>query len=339
MDNMQAVIAISIGDIGGIGPEVVLKAFAHSSLFEVTVPVLFAPPQYLARFQHQINSTVDIRIATFPEEPAQGVLNIIPVTEPGTEYTPGKPSVEAGSISLEAIEKAAELCISGKAAALVTAPISKESIGLAGSPYKGHTDLLRDLTGSNEVLMVLASPSMRVSLATVHIPLFEVPAAICLESVQRTIELSRDALVRDFGIDNPRIAVLGLNPHAGDGGFLGREELDIIGPAIQTSAANGIQVYGPFPADGFFSAYGDSNYDLIVAMYHDQGLIPLKMSAEGRAVNVTCELPIVRTSPDHGTAFDIAGSNTADPGSFIEAVRTALHISEHRLHATEAGYS
>lgn len=282
-------VAITVGDPAGIGPEVAARAAADRSVLEVCDPVLYAPPS-------------------------------------GITFVPGMLSAEAGRAAYNLVVRATADAQQGVVDAVATAPVNKEAFRLAGLPWSGHTDLLQHLTGAAHVAMMFHSDALRVVLATVHLPLADVPRALTREALESTIELTSRALPR-FGIAAPRIAVAGLNPHAGEHGLFGREEADVIQPAIAACRARGIEVTGPFPADTLFVRATRGEFDVVVACYHDQGLIPVKLVAFGQAVNVTLGLPIVRTSVDHGTAFDIAGRGVADPGSMIAAVRLAARLS------------
>ena len=262
---------------------------------------------------------------------AERRLNIIPTPGEFSQAEIGRPTAASGQCSLDALTAAFTDVHSGAAQALVTAPISKEAIGMAGSSYHGHTEMLADYCGRGDnVIMILSSNTMNVGLVTAHIPLREVASNLTSENVTRSIRLGASAMEVDFGIASPRLAVLALNPHAGDGGYLGGEEADLIIPALEACRATGIEVDGPFAADGFFSAHNKTMYDLIIAMYHDQGLVPFKMQAKGRGVNISSGLPIVRTSPDHGTAFGIASHGLASAESMKEAVLAARRIALNR---------
>jgi 4-hydroxythreonine-4-phosphate dehydrogenase len=282
-------IAITVGDPAGIGPEIAAKAAADSRMHGVCEPVIYAP-------------------------------------DAGADVTPGLLSAAAGRAAYDTLVRAVADAQGGLVDGIATAPVSKEAFALAGLPWKGHTDLLAHLTGSAMVAMMFESPVLRVVLATVHIPLRDVPAALTRDLLERTIALTAAELPR-FGVDAPRIAVAGLNPHAGEHGLMGREDDEVIRPAIRASRAAGIDVAGPFPADTIFLRAHRGEFDVVVACYHDQGLIPVKLLAFGRAVNVTLGLPIVRTSVDHGTAFDIAGRGVADHGSMVEAVLLAARLA------------
>jgi 4-hydroxythreonine-4-phosphate dehydrogenase len=286
-------VAITVGDPSGIGPEVAAAAAGDPAVREVCDPVLYGPPA-------------------------------------GQSFRPGLLSADAGRAAYDAIVRATDDAMRGSVAAVATAPINKEGLRLAGLPWSGHTDLLAHLTKSPRVAMMFHSEPLRVVLATVHVPLVEVSALLTRELMEETIALTARELPR-FGRPSPRIAVAGLNPHAGEHGLFGREEQTAIAPAIEAARARGIDVEGPFPADTLFVRAVRGEFDVVVACYHDQGLIPVKLAAFGRAVNVTLGLPIVRTSVDHGTAFDIAGKGVADAGSMIEAVKLAARL------AVEAG--
>jgi len=282
-------IAITAGDPAGIGPEIARRTAADARVLDVCEPILYAPP-------------------------------------PGQVFAPGVLSAGAGRAAYDSIVRASDAARRGGVAAIATAPINKEALRLAGLPWNGHTDLLAHLTGARSVAMMFYSDALRVVLATVHLPLAEVPKAITADSMAATIRLTAAELPR-FGYPRPRIAVAGLNPHAGEHGLFGSEEDTAIRPAIEASRADGIDASGPFPADTLFVRARRGEFDVVVACYHDQGLIPVKLLAFGQAVNVTLGLPIIRTSVDHGTAFDIAGRGAADPESMIAAVLLAARLA------------
>jgi 4-hydroxythreonine-4-phosphate dehydrogenase len=236
-------------------------------------------------------------------------------------------SAAAGRAAYHAIVEATRDAKAGRIDAVATAPVNKEAFAAAGLPWRGHTDLLAHLTGAPRVAMMFYAEALRVVLATVHIPLAEVPGALTGEVLEGTIDLAARELPR-YGFPSPRLALAGLNPHAGEHGVIGREDDDVLAPAVAASQSRGIQVTGPFPADTIFVRAMRGEFDAVIACYHDQGLIPIKLVAFGRAVNVTLGLPIVRTSVDHGTAFDIAGTGTADPSSLIEAIKLAARLAE-----------
>jgi len=286
------VIAITVGDPGGVGPEIARKAAASPRVIACCKPVIYGPWR-------------DEALAAFEK---------------------GKPTAEGGRAAYDAIATAVGDALAKKVDAIATGPISKEGFALAGHQWKGHTDLLAHLTGAERVAMMFWSPRLRVVLATVHIPLAEVPAALTAARLRDAVELSHLEMPR-FGIARPRIGVAALNPHAGEHGLIGGEEEAVMRPAIDAMRSEGVDVAGPFPADTLFVRAASGEFDVIVAAYHDQGLIPVKLLGFGSAVNVTLGLPIVRTSVDHGTAYDIAGKNTADEGSLIEAVLLAARLA------------
>jgi 4-hydroxythreonine-4-phosphate dehydrogenase len=282
-------IGITVGDPSGIGPEIARKTADDARVREVCEPVLYGPPH-------------------------------------GTRFAPGVLSAEAGRAAYDAICAAVRDAQAGTIGAMATAPINKLAFARAGLPWKGHTDLLGHLTGSSRVAMMFWSEPLKVVLATVHVPLSEVPAVLTREVMDGTIDLTSRELPR-FGIVRPRLAVAGLNPHAGEEGLLGEEERTVIGPAVQAARGRGIQIEGPLPGDTVFVRATKGEFDAVIACYHDQGLIPVKLLAFGHSVNVTLGLPIIRTSVDHGTAFDIAGQDKADPTSLIEATLLAGRLA------------
>jgi 4-hydroxythreonine-4-phosphate dehydrogenase len=287
---MKPRVAITAGDPAGIGPEVAALAAADSRVLAACEPVIYSPPD-------------------------------------SARFAPGVLSAEAGRAAYDIIVRAVDEARNGHVQAIATAPVNKEAFRLAGLPWSGHTDLLAHLTGASHVAMMFHSEPLRVVLATVHVALADVPRLLTQSVMETTIALTARELPR-FGIVRPRIAVAGLNPHAGEHGLFGREEETAIGPAIEACRRRGIDVSGPFPADTIFVRARKGEFDVVVACYHDQGLIPVKLVAFGQAVNVTLGLPIVRTSVDHGTAFDIAGKGAADPESMIAAVLLAAKLAK-----------
>jgi 4-hydroxythreonine-4-phosphate dehydrogenase len=246
-------------------------------------------------------------------------------------FTPGVLSAAAGQAAYDTIVRAVRDAQAGRVQGIATAPLNKEALALAGLPWRGHTEMLASLTNTAEVAMMFWSDALRVVLATIHIPLADVPSALTTESVSGIIGLTHRELPR-FGFTSPRLALAGLNPHAGEHGLLGREESDVLEPAVARSAASGINIAGPLPGDTVFVRAMRGEFDAVIACYHDQGLIPVKLAAFGKAVNVTLGLPIVRTSVDHGTAFDIAGKGVADPESMVQAVLLAAKLASGHSH-------
>jgi 4-hydroxythreonine-4-phosphate dehydrogenase len=303
-----APILITMGEPAGIGPEVAIAAFEH--------------------FGGRIGAR-PLRLVGDPGLFASHREHVIP-THARAEAIPGTLNVANADAVTEAIELAVRACLQGDAAALVTAPINKAVLNEAGFPHPGHTEFLAALTGARRAVMMLASEKLRVVPLTIHLPVAEVPAAISKQAVFETAEIIATALRRDFGILNPRLAVAGLNPHAGEDGMLGAEEEKIIAPAIAALQARGFAVTGPLSADTLFHEEARRTYDAALCMYHDQALIPIKTLSFWDGVNVTLGLPIVRTSPDHGTALDIAGTGKADPRSMIAAVKLAADMADER---------
>jgi 4-hydroxythreonine-4-phosphate dehydrogenase len=328
---MKPTIAITVGDYNGIGPEVSLKAIATPLVRRLCTPVLVGPSGVFER----VASRLALRMGFHPFPSAgKDRGTSVQVLEPDggnrVRFSPGRLSADAGAAAGAAIRASVGLVLGGEARALVTAPVSKHALHLAGINAPGQTELLQRLTHSPHVAMMLVSGSLRVGLVTIHTPLRRVPHELTGALLRERISVIHRALRTDWRIRSPRLAVLALNPHAGEGGDIGNEEQRVILPVIASLREQGMRLVGPFPADAFFARYEPGSYDAVVAMYHDQGLIPVKMSARGHAVNVSVGLPFVRTSPDHGTAFDIAGRSIADPSSMIEAIRTAVMLASHR---------
>jgi len=284
-------VGITVGDPAGIGPEIALKAAADPAVLEVCEPCLYGP-----------HHDTDLEA-----------------------FVPGQLSAEAGRVACEAIARAVEDVRLGRLDAIATAPINKEAFALAEIPFKGHTDLLAMLTKSGRAVMMFHSEPLRVVLATVHVPLRDVPGLLTPELIDSVIDIAAREMPR-FGYRSPRLALAGLNPHAGEHGLIGGEDDAVLRPGVERARARDIDISGPWPGDTVFGRAARGEFDAVIACYHDQGLIPVKLLAFGRAVNVTLGLPIIRTSVDHGTAFDIAGKGIADPASLIEAVKLAARL-------------
>jgi 4-hydroxythreonine-4-phosphate dehydrogenase len=306
-------VALTCGDINGIGPEIALKAI--SKPWEQHVEFILIGPEKI--FSNAWNNN------SVKAPPSSNVWNVGLNEVP----SPGKITAEASMTAVAAIERGVQGCLAGKLDAMVTTPICKEGLQMANVPFPGHTEMIAAMTGRTRYGMMLMGKGLRVMLVTRHLPLRDVADALTQENILEAIELTGEAL-EQFGFKQGRIGVCGLNPHAGDGGALGREEADVIAPAIESAKARGQNVAGPVPADVIFYQALQSKFDAVVAMYHDQGLGPLKMHAFDCGVNWTVGLPIIRTSPDHGTAFDIAGQDKADPSSMIAAIETAIALAE-----------
>ena len=321
------IIAISIGDPNGIGVEILLKTFQDNSLLEQCIPVVYANEAFIQKQQLLFDTQVPLGL--MEGAPKQGVLNIVSIWQETPKAAFGKQTAKAGVAAFESLQAAATAVQEGEADALVTAPINKAAIKSHDFPFAGHTHYLGALWGGN-ALMLLAHDALRVALLTDHIPLLKVTTAITVELVkQKTKQLSK-TLEDDFGCQMPKIALLGLNPHAGDQGVIGNEDDTVLKPAIATLKKEGVEISGPFAADGFFGQKSYRNFDAVLSCYHDQGLVGFKTLAFGQGVNITTGLPFVRTSPDHGTAFDIAGKGVASHVSFAAAVQMACTIYNNR---------
>ena len=326
----KPVIGISCGDINGIGPEVIIKTFADHRLLDYCTPVIFASNK-LVNFYRKAVSDTHFNYQSIKDFSRIGPkqINLIHCWEEEVVINPGQLNEAGGKYAVKSLLKAAEAIKAGHIQGLVTGPIHKKNVQGEAFSYTGHTPFLKEVDGAKDVLMLLYDANLRVALVTEHLPLKEVAKQITKEVILSKLNLLHQSLRRDFGIDKPKIAVLGLNPHAGDEGLIGDEEEKIIAPALK-EAKNKMLVYGPFSADGFFARASYTQFDAVLAMYHDQGLVPFKTIAAGEGVNYTAGLSFVRTSPDHGTAFDIAGKNIADAASFTHAVFECIDIINRR---------
>jgi 4-hydroxythreonine-4-phosphate dehydrogenase len=327
---VKPLIAITIGDFNGVGPEIALKAAAHAATRRVCTPLLVGPLNIFEHVHAQLKIKVKLQKVIFPWRENSS----IPVVDVGdglwSDIRYGEVTKGAGKTAGTAIEKAVELCSTGKASAMVTAPVSKEALQLAGYSFPGQTEMVALLSRSSKVAMMLISDVMRIGLVTIHTPLRSVPEGLSREKVVDKTTIIAESLKKNFKIPKPRIAILSLNPHAGEHGILGSEEHDFITPAIEDLKAAGIDAEGPMSADAFFGTGHYKSYDAILAMYHDQGLIPVKMSSFGTTVNFSAGLNIIRTSPGHGTAFDIAGKGKANISSMLEAIKYAVRFSANK---------
>ncbi|MEM6328025.1 MAG: 4-hydroxythreonine-4-phosphate dehydrogenase PdxA [Bacteroidota bacterium] len=327
-------LALSLGDPGGIGPEIVLRTARDEDLTARARLVAVGPASILQEQAEALGLGPVAIVSSCAELPSSGALGVIDTGGDAFEW--GRTTAANGEHALRAIARACDACLAGEADGMVTAPISKEAIALAGADFPGHTEFLQRRTEAEAVVMVLAARlgagPLRVALATIHEPVRRVADLITPARLGSVLGTLNRGLRERLGIDHPRIAVLGLNPHASDGGVIGMDDLETVAPAIEAAREAGIDATGPFPADAFFGRGSWARADAVLAMYHDQGLAPFKALAMGGGVNLTLGLPIVRTSPDHGTAFDIAGQGLADAGSFTEAVRLAAEMAGRRTH-------
>ncbi len=320
-------IGISIGDVAGIGLEVIIKTFSDPRIFDAITPIIYGNSSIAKAYRKGLNiNDFSFNLIKNCEEANPKRVNIIDVStnEIGLNY--GVPSKETGELALKSLEQATADLASNKIDAIVTAPIDKNIIQSKGFNFPGHTEYLTKMANVNEALMLMIEDNLRVGVVTGHIPVKEIASNISIEVILNKLRIFNQSLLNDFGLVKPKLAILGLNPHSGDHGLIGDEEKNIILPAIEKANEEGILAFGPFSADGFFGSGNFNNFDGILAMYHDQGLIPFKTLAYMGGVNFTAGLPIVRTSPAHGTAFDIAGKGIANESSFRTAVYYALDI-------------
>lgn len=336
MENKKLRVAITHGDTNGIGYEIIFKTFAEPTMLELCTPIIYGSPKVAAYHRNALGIQANFTIINTAEEAHAGKLNLLPVFEEEVKVELGTPSKEAGMAAFKALERVMEDYKNGKIDMLVTAPINKNNIQCEEFDFCGHTEYIEERVGDGKkALMILMNDIMKVALVTTHLPIREVAGAITKETIMEKATIFNDSLKRDFRISNPRMAILALNPHSGDGGLLGKEEEEIIIPAIKELSDNGVYAFGPFAADGFFGHGTYEYFDGILAMYHDQGLAPFKSLDMGDGVNYTAGLPIVRTSPDHGTAYEIAGKNVADESSFRHSVYVALDVFRNRINYDE----
>ncbi len=327
----KPIIGITTGDLNGIGIEVIIKTFSDNRMLELCTPVIFASNKVINFYRrispdHTFNFTSTKDLTKL--NPKQ--INIFNCWEDEVSLQPGVLTESGGKYAVRSLMVAAQCLKDGQLDGIVTAPIHKSNTNIPDFPFTGHTPFFKDKFGAKDVLMLLFSNSFRVGLVTEHIPVSKISAAITKEVLLSKLAIMKECLVRDFGIDKPKIAVLGLNPHAGDDGQIGTEEQTVIKPVIDQLRNAGNLVFGPYSADAFFARTVYSEFDAVLAMYHDQGLVAFKTIAQGEGVNYTAGLPVIRTSPDHGTAFDIAGKNLADPSSFREAVYQCIDLINQR---------
>ncbi len=328
----RPVIGVSVGDLNGIGIELIIKTFNDSRIMDFCTPVIFASNKsvnFYRKLMPELNLNTNVIKDMSKITPKQ--LNIFNVWEDEVEIKPGEMNNTGGKYGVMSLQAAVQALKDKTIDALVTAPLHKYTMQSNEFNFTGHTPYLKQTFNAEEVLMLMTAENMKVALLTEHLAIGDVAKHITKEQIIKKINLLKASLKKDFGIDRPRIAVLGLNPHAGDEGLVGREEKDIIRPAVLESKKNDCIVMGPYPADAFFARGSHEKFDAVLAMYHDQGLIPFKSLAVGEGTNFTAGLSVIRTSPDHGTAFDIAGKNKADESSFRAAVFAAIDIYDTRM--------
>lgn len=330
-ENRKIRVGVTHGDINGVGYEVILKAFSDSTMFDLCTPIVYGSPKVAAYHRKAVELQTSFSIINTAEEAQEGKLSILACTEDELKVELSKPSAEAGKAALDALERALADYKEGLIDVLVTAPINKHSIQSDEFHFPGHTEYIEERVGEGEkALMILMKDDFRVALVTGHLPVKDISAALTKELIMEKMDIFNRSLKQDFNIGCPRIAVFSLNPHAGDNGLLGTEETEVIIPAMKEMQAKGVQCFGPYPADGFMGSGNFTHFDGILAMYHDQGLAPFKALAMDEGVNYTAGLPIVRTSPAHGTAYDIAGQGVATEDSFRQAIYTAIDVYRNR---------
>jgi 4-hydroxythreonine-4-phosphate dehydrogenase len=322
-------VGISVGDLNGIGLEVIIKTFSDNRIFEFCTPVLFASSKVFSEHKKALNSEIQVQGITSLDAVIHGKLNVMNIWKEEVAIDFGIPSPASGAFALQSLEAATAALKNNEVDVLVTAPISKDNIQSETFAFPGHTEYLESQL-DGESLMILMTDSLRLGLVTGHIPVAKVSETITKELIHQKADIMHRTLVQDFGISKPKIAVLGLNPHCGDHGVIGSEDDAVIQPALLELQDQGQLVYGPYAAEGFFGSQNYLKFDGVLAMYHDQGLVAFKSIAFGQGVNFTAGLSHIRTSPDHGTAFEIAGKNQAEAASFAEAMHTALAIFKTR---------
>lgn len=331
MENRKIRVGITHGDINGVGYEVILKTFSDPTMLELCTPVIYGSPKVAAYHRKAMEIPTNFSIVNTAEDAQDGRVNVVNCIEEELKVELSKPTPEAGKAALTALEKALADYRAGLFDVLVTAPINKHTIQSDTFHFPGHTEYIEERVGDGQkALMILLKGDFRVALVTGHVPVRDIPGMLTKELIMEKMKIFHQSLKKDFGIDNPRIAVFSLNPHAGDHGLLGTEEEEIIIPAMKEMIAKGVQCFGPYPADGFMGSGNYTHFDGILAMYHDQGLAPFKALAMDEGVNFTAGLPIVRTSPAHGTAYDIAGKGVASEDSFRQAVYVAMDVFRNR---------
>ena len=323
-------VGISIGDFNGIGPEIIMKALKDKTITDFFTPIIFGSGKLFTYQKNIFKLNYNFNYITETSQAQSDKINMVNLWKDNVNVDLGKPTEESTKMAIDSLEAATMALINGEIDVLVTAPINKEEMMKNGFAHAGHTGYLEEKFGKKG-LMFLVTDDLKVAVSTHHIPIVQVAENISKEKIKKQIKILNQCLIEDFQIERPKIAVLGLNPHAGDGGAIGNEEIEIIEPAIRELFENGILAFGPFPADSFFQPNKYKNYDAVLAMYHDQGLAPFKTLAYEEGVNFTAGLPFIRTSPDHGVAYDIAGKNIADEQSFSEAIFMAIKIFKNRL--------
>ena len=333
----KLVVGITQGDSNGIGYEVIIKSLADERTLDSFTPVIYGSSKLMGFYRKTVHNIgpMDINVINSAADAKQKKVNLVNCLPDNIYAEPGQSTPDSAKSAITCLEAAVKDLKDGQIDVLVTGPINKRAMNAEGFSETGHTEYLQKEFGADDVTMIMVSDQLKVGVVTGHIPLREVPANISKDSILRKLRIMKASLERDFGVTDPKIAVLGLNPHCGDGGLLGDEEQNIILPAVLEANQEGIQAFGPYSPDGFFGLGNYSRFDATLAMYHDQGLAPFKALAFEEGVNFTAGLPVVRTSPDHGTAYEMAGRDEADPRSMMHAIYTAIDIFRRRLQYDE----
>jgi len=336
-ENEKIKVGISVGDINGIGIELIIKTFSDARMLQVCTPIIYGASKVISFHRKALNiAEFNFNTIRSSAEANDKKLNLVNCWEEEIKVELGQPTETSGKYAFKSLQAAVADLRDNKINAVVTSPINKDVMQQDGFRYAGHTEYFADIFGVKEPVMMLVSDIMKVAFVTGHVPVKQVPGLLTKEKIVSRLKVINESLKRDFGIRKPRIAVLGLNPHAGDNGLLGSEEKEIITPAINEAFESKILAYGPYPADGYFGSSTLTKFDAVLAMYHDQGLVPFKSVAFNSGVNFTAGLPVIRTSPDHGTAYDLAGKGIASEDSFRQAIYTACDIVEKRKSYDEA---
>ncbi|MBW7675754.1 4-hydroxythreonine-4-phosphate dehydrogenase PdxA [Chryseobacterium chendengshani] len=327
--NHKVRVGISIGDFNGIGPEIIMKSLKDKTITDFFTPIIFGSGKLFTYQKNIFKLNLNFNYITETSQAQNGKLNMLNLVKDNSNVELGKPTEESTRMAIDSLEAATEALMNGEIDVLVTAPINKDEMVKMGFKHAGHTGYFEEKF-NKKGLMFLVTDGLKVAVSTHHIPISQVAENISKEKIKKQIKALNQTLIEDFSISKPKIAVLGLNPHSGDGGVIGNEEIEIISPAIKELSDQGILAFGPFPADSFFQPNKYQSFDAVLAMYHDQGLAPFKTLAYEEGVNYTAGLPFIRTSPDHGVAYDIAGKNIADEQSFMEAIFMAIKIFNNR---------
>jgi 4-hydroxythreonine-4-phosphate dehydrogenase len=329
----KLVVGITQGDSNGIGYEVIIKALADERILDSFTPVIYGSSKLMGFYRKTLHNIgpMEINVINSAADAKQRKINLVNCLPDNIYAEPGQSTPDSAKAAIKSLEVAVKDLKDNQIDVLVTAPINKRAMSSEGFSNTGHTEYLQKEFGADDVTMIMVSDQLKIGVVTGHIPLRDVPKSISKASILGKLRIMKASLQRDFGVPDPKIAVLGLNPHCGDGGLLGDEEQNIILPAVQEANKEGIQAFGPYSPDGFFGLGNYSRFDATLAMYHDQGLAPFKALAFSDGVNFTAGLPIVRTSPDHGTAYEMAGRDEADPRSMMSAIYTAIDIFRKRL--------